>query len=95
MEPNWFETHLVYGMLLGRLGDSEQAIKYLEQAAKEEPNYWKTHYQLALAYQKVGNEEKAKQYMESYNRLLSATTAITREARGLADDVKKEDSNGK
>ncbi len=95
LEPNWFETHLVYGMLFSRLGDSEQAIKNLELAVKEEPNYWKTHYQLALAYQRVGNEEKAKQYMESYNRLLSATTAGALEARGLADQDKREEKSEK
>jgi tetratricopeptide (TPR) repeat protein len=91
LEPNWFETHLVYGMLFSRLGDYEQAIKNLELAVTEEPNYWKTHYQLAQAYQRVGNEAKAKEFMDSYNRLFSATTSSALEARGLGG---KEEEQG-
>ncbi len=90
IEANWFETHLVYGMLLSRLGENDQAVKYLEQALKEEPDYWKTHYQLELLYQRLGNEEKAKAYMESYERLFKAITSLRLESRGLAGDKKPE-----
>ena len=82
-------------MLFSRLGDSEQAIKNLEIAVKEEPNYWKTHYQLALAYQRVGNEEKAKAYMESYLRLFKEITGREAESEVLGDKSQQEEKIGK
>jgi len=85
--PQWFETHIVYGMLYNRLGEYEKAVQSLETCLREEPEYPKAHFQLSLAYRRLGNEEKAMQYLESFNRLQEALTARAQRALGLSDRV--------
>jgi tetratricopeptide (TPR) repeat protein len=81
LDARWFETHLVRGMLLARLGDYPQALQSLQTALKEEPNYWKTHFQLSQVYDRLGNSEKAQEYLASYNRLLNDITKGELESR--------------
>jgi protein O-GlcNAc transferase len=85
LNVQWFETHLVRGMLLARQGDYPRALQSLQTALEGEPNYWKTHFQLSQVYDRVGNPEKAKEYLASYNRLLNAITKGELETRGPAD----------
>jgi len=84
LDADWFETHLVQGMLLARRGDYPQALRSLETALQKEPGFWKIHFQLSQVYQRLGNEEKAKEYLASYNRLLNAITKGELETRGKA-----------
>jgi tetratricopeptide (TPR) repeat protein len=84
----WFETHLVYGLLLNRLGRYEEAVVRLEEAVRLEPTYPKSYFQLATAYRRTGNETKAAQSMETYQRLLAEQTQRALEAQGRADRPK-------
>ena len=82
---NWFETHMVFGLLHNRLGEYEKAVQSLEACLKEEPEYPKAHFQLSLAYRRLGNEEKAGQYLESFNKLQNAAIARAQEALGMSE----------
>ncbi len=84
LNARWFETFLVRGMLLARMGDYPQALQSLQTALQEEPNYWKTHFQLSQVYDRLGNKEKAKEYLASYNRLLNTITKGELETRSGA-----------
>ena len=83
--PQWFESHMVYGLLHNRLGEYEEAVKSLEACIGQEPEYPKAYFQLSQAWRRLGNEEKARQYLERFNQLQEATVSRTLKARGLAD----------
>jgi tetratricopeptide (TPR) repeat protein len=85
IDPDWFETHMVYGLLYNRAGDYEAAIRSLEACLKGEPDYPKAHFQLSLAYRRLGNEEKANHHMKTYEALQNAATTRSKEALGLSD----------
>lgn len=85
----WFETHMVYGLLYNRAGEFDKAVASLEACLKEEPEYPKAHFQLSFAYRRLGNEEKARQYQESYDRLQNAATERVQKARGMDDKPRK------
>ncbi len=72
LDPEWTETHLVYGLLHNRLGRYDLAIESLEKVIRIDPDYPTAHYQLAVAYQRSGRAEKAKEHREIYNRLVAA-----------------------
>ncbi len=72
LDPEWTETHLVFGLLYNRLGKYDLAVRSLEKAIQGDPEYPTAHFQIALAYQRLGNAEKAREHREIYNRLLAA-----------------------
>jgi Tfp pilus assembly protein PilF len=83
LDSEWFETHMVYGLLYNRLGEHEAAVRSLEACLKSEPDYPKAHFQLSLAYRRLGNEQKAKEHLETFERLQKAATDLAQEALGL------------
>ncbi len=85
LNSEWFETHLVYGLLYSRLGQYAEAVKSLETSLKYEPSYPKTYYQLSLACRRTGDEAKARQYMETYQKLTQEQTDRALKFRGLQD----------
>jgi len=83
LNPDWFESHVVDGLLQSRQGRNEQAIQSFEKAVQQEPGYPKAYYQLSVAYKRAGNDQKAQQALETYNRLQNAETARAMEALGM------------
>jgi tetratricopeptide (TPR) repeat protein len=70
LEPDYVEANLVSGMLAGRHGRYEEAIRSLTRVTEQAPDYATAHYQLALAYRRSGNDPKAKEHTDVYNRLV-------------------------
>ncbi len=83
--PQWFESHMVYGLLHNRLGQYQAAVKSLEACVREEPEYPKAYFQLSKAWRRLGNEEKANQYLDRFNQLQEAAVARVQKARGMSD----------
>jgi len=83
--PQWFETHMVYGLLHNRRGEYKEAVRSLEACIWAEPDYPKAYFQLANAWSRLGNEEKAKEYLEKFNRLQETALSAVRKARGMSD----------
>jgi len=71
LDPEWTETHLVYGLLYNRLGEYKLAVESLAKVIESDPAYSTAHFQIALAYQRSGNAEKAKEHREIYHRLIA------------------------
>ncbi len=90
LSPDWFESHVVSGLLHSRQGENEQAIQSFEKAIRQEPGYPKAYYQLSIAYKRAGNDQKAQQALETYNRLQSAETARAMEALGMPQPKEQE-----
>lgn len=53
------------GWLYYKLGDYEQAIKYLSQSVEKAPNVSVFNYHLGMAYMKSGAKSKARKYLEN------------------------------
>jgi tetratricopeptide (TPR) repeat protein len=85
LDGQWFETHMVYGLLYNRLQEYEQAVKSLEACIREEPEYPKAYFQLSNAWRRLGNEEKARQYLDRFNQLQDAAVLRVQKARGMGD----------
>jgi tetratricopeptide (TPR) repeat protein len=85
VNPRWFETRMVYGLLYNRQGEYRKAVDSLEACLREEPDYPKAHFQLSLAWRHLGDEDKAKQYLDSFNRLQNDMTARALEALGMSN----------
>jgi tetratricopeptide (TPR) repeat protein len=83
--PQWFESHLVYGLLHNRIGQYEDAVRSLEACIRAEPEYPKAFFQLSNAWRRLGNEEKARQYLERFNQLQDAAVSRVQKARGMSD----------
>ena len=83
--PQWFETHMVFGLLQNRLGDYEAAVGSLEACIRAEPDYPQAYFQLSNAWRRLGNEDKAKQYLEKFNQLQDAAVARAQKARGMTE----------
>ncbi|HXK62367.1 MAG TPA: tetratricopeptide repeat protein [Acidobacteriota bacterium] len=88
LNPDWFESHVVMGLLQARLGQNDDAIRSFEKAIAEEPGYPKAYYQLSVAYKRAGDDARSQAALETYNRLHSAETARAAEALGMP--VRKE-----
>ena len=71
LDPEWTETHLVYGLLYNRLGEYKLAVENFARVIERDPEYATAHFQIALAYQRSGNAQKAKEHREIYNRLIA------------------------
>jgi tetratricopeptide (TPR) repeat protein len=85
LDSEWFETHMVYGLLYNRLGEHQAAVRSLEACLKSEPEYPKAHFQLSLAYRRLGNDEKAQEHLAAFERLQKAAVDLSQEALGLKD----------
>jgi tetratricopeptide (TPR) repeat protein len=85
LAPDWFETHLVYGLIYNRQGRHDKAVESLNRCVELEPNYPKAHYQLSIAYARMGDEVKAKESLERFQRLQDEAVGRALEDRGLAD----------
>jgi Flp pilus assembly protein TadD len=85
LNSDWFESHVVNGLLHSRQGENEQAIQSFEKAVQQEPGYPKAYYQLSIAYKRAGNDQKAEQALETYNRLQGAEIARAMEALGMRE----------
>ena len=83
--PQWFESHMVYGLLHNRIGHYEDAVRSLEACIHAEPEYPKAYFQLSNAWRRLGNEEKARQYLERFNQLQDAAVSRVQKARGMSD----------
>jgi len=83
--PQWFESHMVYGLLHNRIGEYEDAVRSLEACIRAEPEYPKAYFQLSNAWRRLGNEEKAKQYLDRFNQLQDAAVSRVQKARGMND----------
>ncbi len=82
---DWFETHMVYGLLYNRLGQYQEAVRSLEACIRAEPDYPKAYFQLSNAWRRLGNEDKAKQYLDKFNQLQEAAISRVRKARNMGD----------
>jgi lipopolysaccharide biosynthesis regulator YciM len=82
LDPDYFETNLVSGMLENRTGRYEQAIQHLSRVVQRSPGYAKAQYQLALAYQRSGDAQKAREHLEIYDKLVQEHKARTIGVRG-------------
>jgi tetratricopeptide (TPR) repeat protein len=85
LNPQWFESHLVYGQLHNRQGQYEEAVRSLEACIRAEPDYPKAYFQLSNAWRRLGSEEKARQYLEKFNQLQDAAVAGAQKARGMSE----------
>ncbi|RPJ85915.1 MAG: tetratricopeptide repeat protein, partial [Acidobacteria bacterium] len=83
LNPDWFESHVVDGLVRSRQGENEQAIRSFEKAVQLEPGYPKAYYQLSIAYKRAGNDVKAQQALETHQRLQGAEVARAMEALGM------------
>lgn len=83
--PQWFESHMVYGLLHNRIGEYEDAVRSLEACIRAEPEYPKAYFQLSNAWRRLGNEEKAKQYLDRFNQLQNEALSRVQKARGMSD----------
>ena len=82
--PDWFESHMVYGLLHNRLGQYQEAVRSLEACIRAEPEYPKAYFQLSSAWMRLGNEEKARQYLDRFNQLQSAALERVHKAHGIS-----------
>jgi tetratricopeptide (TPR) repeat protein len=85
LNSQWFETHMIYGLLYNRLGEYEKAVKSLESCIREEPEYPKAYFQLSNAWRRLGDEEKARVYLDKFNQLQAAAESRVRKARGMGE----------
>ncbi len=89
LNPQWFESHMVSGLLQIRLGQYEDAVRSLETCIREEPEYPKAYFQLSNAWRRLGNEEKAGQYLDRFNQLQNAAEDRVRKARGMGGKTRE------
>ena len=71
--PRDASAHFGLGRVLGRRGDSPQAIDSLREAVELIPNYGAAHYELALAYRDSGDEDRSQEHMRLYERNKQST----------------------
>ncbi len=86
----WFETHMIYGLLYIRLQEFERAVQSLEVCIREEPEYPKAYFQLSNAWRRLGSEEKSRQYLEKFNQLQDAAVSRVQKARGMEGKTMEE-----
>jgi tetratricopeptide (TPR) repeat protein len=85
LNAQWFETHMVYGLLYIRTGEYEKAVRSLEACVREEPEYPKAYFQLSNAWLRLGDEEKSKANLDKFNQLQDAAISRVRKARGMGE----------
>ena len=85
LNADWFETHVVRGLLQNRLGEYQEATASFNKAIAQEPGYPKAYYHLAMAYKRLGQEEKAAEALRAHEKLQTDQTARALEALGMAD----------
>ncbi len=85
-DPDWPETRLVSGLVAGRKGLYEQAIKDFKFVVAKLPDFPTGHLQLSISYSRAGQPEKARQHREIYNQLIQAQKDAV--AAGVKDERK-------
>jgi Flp pilus assembly protein TadD len=69
LAPNIYATHYALGWTLYNLGQSERAIRELEQAVKLEPSDARAHYALSQAYARAHRKSDARREWQIFTSL--------------------------
>src|SRR5262249_22780340 len=67
--PNLYPARNVLGRVLLELGQTERAVKELEEGVRLAPNVPEMHYALARAYTRMGRKQDAARARETFQRL--------------------------